>query len=208
MISEIDPIAREVVWTKTFGSELEDVPTRLIADNQQHIFAYYSAMLSESPFTSITNLLKLDTLGNIIWQTPIGIEDDYNNAFNHLHLPNGDHLTFYAACEPGVFCQDFLTGYGLYVTKVDTAGAQLWSQELRRGHYTRWHGTDPVLLNDGLVVLNWIHDTFPLPADSVRFQDMLLWMDEDGEIVREFFFPKDRERNIRSMTKAANGDII
>ncbi|MEL6971078.1 MAG: T9SS type A sorting domain-containing protein, partial [Bacteroidota bacterium] len=208
LVSGIDPLTQEILWTKTFGTELEDVPTRLIADDDQHMFAYYSAMLSESPFISITNLLKLDTLGNVLWQTPIGIEDDYNNAFNHLHLPSGDHLTFYAACEPGVECQSFLTGYGLYSTKVDSLGNELWSQELRRGHYTRWNGTDPVLLDDGLIALNWIHDTFPLPADTVRFQDMLLWIDQDGEIVREFFFPKDRERNIRSMTKAANGDII
>lgn len=208
LVSKIDPIAKEITWTKTFGSELEDVPTRLLAGEQQHIFAYYSAMLSESPFISTTNLLKLDPLGNIVWQTAIGIEDDYNNAFNHLHLPNGDHLTFYAACEPGVECQSFLTGYGLYVTRVDTSGAELWSQELRRGDFLYWHGTDPVLLDDGLIALNWIHDTLPLPSGVVRFQDMLIWMDQDGEIVREFFFPKDRERNIRSMTKAANGDII
>jgi hypothetical protein len=208
LINKVNPVEKEIVWSSLFTGNLENIPTTLRKNNSGEIFAYHSKLFSQSPFVSITNLVKLDTLGNIIWQTPIGIEDDYNNAFNHLPLPSGEHLTFYAACEPDVFCQSFFTGYGLYTTKVDESGNELWSRELRRGHYTRWHGTDPVLLDDGLVALNWIHDSLPLPAGEIRAQDMLIWMDQEGEIVNEFFFPRDRERNIRSMTKAANGDII
>ncbi|MEL7250044.1 MAG: hypothetical protein AAFO03_16565, partial [Bacteroidota bacterium] len=142
LISEIDPTEQTINWIRVYGSNLENIPTKLIADDNHNIFAYYSKLFSTSPFISTTNLLKINISGDTIWETVIGIEDDYNNAFNHLHLPSGDHLTFYAACEPGVECQSFLTGYGLYSTKVDSLGNELWSQELRRGHYTRWNGTD------------------------------------------------------------------
>lgn len=207
LICSFDFDLQDTIWCKVFGDQLRDVPTQIIADGQKNIYAYHGRTLSDSPVLIITELIKLDSAGNTLWNVDIGIENSYNVNFNHLHLPNGDHLTFYAACELGANCLGF-TGYGLYATRVDTAGQQLWSQELRRGYFSYWHGTDPVLLDDGLIALNWIHDTLPLPADSVRYQDMLIWMDQDGEIVREFFFPKDRARNIHSMTKATNGDII
>lgn len=208
LICAFDDTLVDTFWCKTIGTIERDIPTRLLPASENHIMAFHSRTLSTSPLRIIVELIKLNEVGEIIWRTDIGIEDSYNTAFNHLALPNGDHLTFYAACEPDTDCQSWLVGYGLYATKVNSSGDQLWTQELRRGDFLRWHGTDPLLLDNGLIALNWIDDVVEVAPFDVRFQDMLLWIDQEGEIVNEYFFPRDRVRDIYSMTKAANGDII
>lgn len=208
LLCAFDSSLQDTVWCEFFGGQYDDITNRLVKSNDGNFLSFYSSKLATSPAESISYLAKRDHQGNVMWSTLIGIEGEFNNAFNHLALPNGDHLTFYAACEPGVDCQGWFIGYGLYVTKVNSVGEQLWTQELRRGDFLRWHGTDPLLLDNGLVALNWIDNVVEVAPFDVRFQDMLIWMDQEGEIVQEYFFPRDRIRDIYSMTKAANGDII
>jgi len=210
-IMQFDPYTGDSLWLKTYGEELLDLSTRLIAVEDQQMLLYGSRLLQQDQINRpivTTWLLKLDTLGNIIWERDIGIEDALNVPMNSCLMSSGNYLSIYGSCEPWMEYCNLFEGYGLYATKTDTSGTEVWTKLLRRGTRTHWSISDPILLDDGLVVLNFINDTFPMNADSIALQDMLIWINEEGDIEREFTFKMDRTRNVNSLTKATNGDII
>lgn len=210
-VMQFDPYTGDSLWLKTYGEELHDLSTRLIEVEGQKMLLYGSRVLQQDQINRpivTTWLLKLDTLGNIIWERDIGIEDALNVKMNSCLMGSDNYLSIYGSCEPWMEYCDLFEGYGLYATKTDTSGTEVWTKLLRRGARTHWSISDPVLLDDGLVVLNFINDTFPMNADSIALQDMLIWINEEGDIQREFTFKMDRFRNVYSLTKAANGDII
>lgn len=134
-ISKFSP-KKELIWSKQFGTEENDILSKIIVDSHENI---YAAGTSQSNFAGSHQgeddiiYMKLDNTGNVLWQKQFGT-NSIDNPWNlqEVNLQNGSIIMSGAIDHP--FKRPFFRLY-------DTDGNVVWNQYF--GTINRKTGADP-----------------------------------------------------------------
>jgi hypothetical protein len=132
-----------LLWSKTYGSSGDDVGKDIVATYEG---SYVITGRSDNPLNSSHDifLIKIDSVGNTIWQKNYGGPQD-ENARRVIECFDGGLAIVGQTMSFGA-------GFGdLYFLKTDSAGNFLWSQTF--GGSAMDDGNDMVLNSDGTFVL-------------------------------------------------------
>ena len=121
----------ELLWEHSYGADEKNVPGKLVKSGDGGFYLLLASWTTFSPGNFRSVVLKLDSLGNEIWNRAFSFtQSDYSIDID----VEGNHL--YVVCT-----STYNTGWypGVLVHKLDTAGSRIWSHE-----YTGPYGFSPV----------------------------------------------------------------
>ncbi|HNS12367.1 MAG TPA: gliding motility-associated C-terminal domain-containing protein [Bacteroidia bacterium] len=121
----------EQEWTKSYGANAKNVPSRLVKSGDGGFYLLMASWTVFSPGNFHTVVLKLDSLGNEIWNRSLSLTQSDNAIDIDV---DGDYV--YVVCT-----STYNTGGypGVLVHKLDTAGGRIWSRR-----FTGTYGFSPV----------------------------------------------------------------
>jgi len=137
----------EIEWQKTLGGTSNDVLGSIIqnADGTYILGGYSSSGISGDRTVSASGdpdvwILKIDTVGNIIWQKAYG------------YLGNGQTLhTLIATSDGGYIFSSTLNGTNFWVTKINSNGTLLWDKVFW-GNGNDWYPRIAATSDNGYIV--------------------------------------------------------
>ncbi|MCD4747190.1 MAG: T9SS type A sorting domain-containing protein, partial [Bacteroidales bacterium] len=130
-------------WEKNLGGSFDDYHPMLTLGKDGNIVAgtsYCDSMITPSDPMRITNIVKLNNEGTILWNKKYGSSIHLNNLLNIRTTENGDYI----AC--GKLVSDFPHRSG-WLLKVNESGDSLWYRQ-----YDNLLGTDS---------RNYLYDVIP-----------------------------------------------
>ncbi len=166
----------EVLWDKTYGGDKSEEGLSISRTNDGNLLIAGTTQSSGAD----AYLIQIDLEGNEIWSKTFGTPLDESASVREL--ADGSFMLWGNSVDPNDFVADpGAAGYGgysgrsnIYLTKVDAAGNQLWSQTI--GGKNNLLASGGVESSDGGFVVLASLLRFPDPGDDIY----LIKLDKDG----------------------------
>ncbi len=131
-LTKFDSLGDEV-WTQQIGSSSNDFSQSVAVDGSgnSYISGYTSGVLGDSSSGAEDAFLtKFDSLGNEVWSSQIGTAS-YDRSFSVAVDASGN--AYISGQTFGVLGDSSAGGYDAFLTKFDSLGDEVWTQQIGTG---------------------------------------------------------------------------
>lgn len=190
------------LWMKTYGvAGLNVYNNHLISRSDTSLLIYNEGKVAAAEYRLW--LLEVDLQGNVLWEGYYGQEWDRVMPQDIIRLDNGDVVFSYLSCDETP-CESFT----MSVTRISPQGVTRWTSTF--ADFDGTLGTAPfsslLPLDDGGFLVNYrrYHPDGPYIKDPA----ILVWLDADGNITRQYDFDDAVSTHITDMIKTSDGTIV
>jgi len=187
-----------LIWNTFLGSSTEDLATGIGVDVLGNVYvtgpsnASWGSPIRAFAGTTSTFVAKLDTNGNLIWNTFLGGPPQFcvSNALT-LDVLNNVYVAGYSSNSWGSPVNPYAGGFDAFVAKLNSSGDLIWNTFAGSSDADVGEGI-AVALNGNVYVTGvsnatWGSPIRPFPADA---QDVFAAkLDPNGNLVWNTFFP-------------------
>jgi outer membrane protein assembly factor BamB len=187
------------LWVRDFDDPNKDTANKLEAlSDGNYLMDIVGGIYNQ--FSEII-LQKITPEGEALWEQPLETGYQYHYPGNIQVLP-GDEIAVAYTFNPDI--DDHNAG----LAKTDSLGNLIWNTFLGSTRSPRCK-TVTKTYSDGDIIAGWCRDTAGLPGNIANNNPIVYKIDNlTGDIVWEYYFQKQRVRELRDITISANGDII
>ncbi|MFN0214896.1 MAG: hypothetical protein ACKVT2_11625 [Saprospiraceae bacterium] len=175
-----------VLWNRTYGdsTQLEVFPN-LSKIHDGNLVLYGSKYRNTEPSHYVDKLVKVDLLGNLLWERDFGWQFDWNSRENILPENDGGYTISYNKCDIDTICG--VTSQG-GVTRLNAEGEEVWSLTLPSPPAAR---TPPYIahMDGGIIAAYWQQVVESIISDPAHY-----FIDSTGAIVDTQLLYDDRGR--------------
>ncbi|MFN0214897.1 MAG: hypothetical protein ACKVT2_11630 [Saprospiraceae bacterium] len=176
----------EIIWNKSYGDTLvlEHFPN-LCKTPDGDLMLYGDRYRYTDPDHWVTKLIKVDLLGNRLWEREYGWQFDWNIRMNTLPEKDGGYTISYNKCDIDTICG--VTSQG-GITRLNAEGEEVWSITLPAPPLA---ASQPYIakMDGGLIAVYWQQHVESIISDPAHY-----FLDSIGTILDTQLLYDDRGR--------------